>query len=75
MVLTGTDPERGRHGEDVHFKEDIAVFMCLCTSESRKKRANMTFYYLSVFGLFVSILYALHVTVYLKPLYVASLQQ
>lgn len=30
MVMTGTDPERGNHGGDVHFKEDAAVFICVC---------------------------------------------
>lgn len=46
MVLTGTDPKRGKHGGDVHFKEDAAVFICLCTNRV-KKRENMTFCYLS----------------------------
>lgn len=30
MVLTGTDPGRGIHGGDVHFKEDVAVFIGVC---------------------------------------------
>lgn len=46
MVLTGTDPKRGKHAGDVHFKEDAAVFICLCTNRV-KKRENMTFCYLS----------------------------
>lgn len=51
MVLTGTDPKRGKHGGDVHFKEDAAVFICLCTNRV-KKRENMTFCYLSPSFLF-----------------------
>lgn len=65
MVLTGTDPGRGKHGGDVHFKEECcSIYLCLCTSESGEKRENMTFYYLCVFAFFVSVLYAWNRAVY-----------
>lgn len=63
MVLTGTDPKRGKHGGDVHFKEDAAVFICLCTNRV-KKRENMTFCYLSpsffLFSCVSALVYSLH---------------
>lgn len=33
MVLTGTGQGRGKHGADVRFEEDVAVFICLCKKE------------------------------------------
>lgn len=47
MVLTGTDPKRGKQGGDVHFKKRAAVFICLCTNRA-KTRENVTFCYLSI---------------------------
>lgn len=65
MVLTGTDPKRGKHGGDVHFKEDAAVFICLCTNRV-KKRENMTLLSFSIFFSFFlcvcvsALVYSLH---------------
>lgn len=46
MVLTATDPGRGRHGGDVHFKEDVAVFICVCAQakEQRQERKHNILY-------------------------------
>lgn len=41
MVLTGTGPGRGKHGEDVHFKEDVAVFICICVQARARIREGI----------------------------------
>lgn len=51
MVLTGADPGRGTHGGDAHFKEDVAVFICVCLQAKVGTRGgNMKLYYLYVFA-------------------------
>lgn len=43
MVLTGTGPGRGKHCEDVHFKEDVAVFICVCVQARVQIREGIYF--------------------------------
>lgn len=48
MVLTGTGPARGRHGEDVHFKENVAVFICACVQAGAGIREGIVDFIISV---------------------------
>lgn len=54
MVLTGTDPERGRHGEDVHFKEDVAVFIYVCVQVKARRRGEQIWRFI-IFVYFLSV--------------------
>jgi len=68
MVLTATDPGRGKCGAYEHFEEDVAVFICVRTARRVKNRENMTFAYLGVFSVFISLLYMWSRTEYIKLL-------